>query len=337
MNQLNDQLLHVLTREGVLVKVSIHYWRGTKKLKPEDIGLKESQVSDRLISLGHKRLLPKEALSSLALVEGRAHAFVESNTFPFLNGLAHFVPNPRLQEVDEKLKELGKEFWKAKEDFLKQYADLRKSASAEWRTMAKKLVDDPDRLVAAIEASFPFPNQMDRFYGFEIQLFQISVPERLGVDLVSLADQQEVMQARQKAAQDAGLKIRRDVEVFVSDCVSSLREQTAQLCGDMLESIRTSETGVHQKTLNRLVRFIDQFKQMNFANDRAMEEMLEQVRRELLSKTAEEYRDSATARQHLVNGLTQLRQHASDLARQDATELVQRFGSLGVRKFNLAA
>ena len=106
MNQLNDQLLHVLTREGVLVKVSIHYWRGTKKLKPEDIGLKESQVSDRLISLGHKRLLPKEALSALALVEGRAHAFVESNTFPFLNGLAHFAPNPRLQEVDERLKEL---------------------------------------------------------------------------------------------------------------------------------------------------------------------------------------------------------------------------------------
>ena len=32
----------------------------------------------------------------------------------------------------------------------------------------------------------------------------------------------------------------------------------------MLTSIQTSEAGVHQKTLNRLVRFIDQFQQMDF-------------------------------------------------------------------------
>jgi hypothetical protein len=39
----------------------------------------------------------------------------------------------------------------------------------------------------------------------------------------------------------------------------------------------------------------------------------------------------------LVEGLTNLANHASNLARQDATELVQRFGQVGVRKFNLAA
>jgi hypothetical protein len=239
--------------------------------------------------------------------------------------------------VSEKLADLERDFWKAKEDFLKQYASLRKAASEEWRTMAEKLVADPDRLVAAIEASFPFPDQMDRYYGFDVQLFQISVPEKLGLDLVTMADQQEVMLARQKAAQEASSKIRLGVEGFVSDCVSSLREQTAHLCQEMLESIRTSETGVHQKTLNRLVHFIDQFKQMNFVNDRVMEDMLEQAKRELLSRTAEEYRDSSRARQHLVNGLQQLRQQASELAKQDATELVQRFGNLGVRKFNLAA
>ena len=62
----------------------------------------------------------------------------------------------------------------------------------------------------------------------------------------------------------------------------------------------------HQKTLNRLVRFIDQFKQMNFANDLEMERQLERVRMELLSKTAEEYRDRSTARNRLTAGLQQL-------------------------------
>ena len=335
--QTENNLLSVLTREGVLIKVSIRYWRGCKKLKPEDLGLKEKDVSDRLISLGHKRLLPKDALADLALVEGRAHALVEQNTFPFLNGLGHFLPNARLEEVTDKLKELENEFWEARNAFLQKYSSLRKDASAEWRNMATKLVADPEQLVRAIESSFPVINQMSKFYGFDVQLFQVSLPERLSRDALSVVEQREVMAARQKAAQEASNKIRTDVESFVADCVASLREQTAQLCEDMLHSINHSETGVHQKTLNRLVRFIDQFKQMNFVNDQQMEQQLESVRRELLSKTAEEYRDSKTARTRLVNGLNNLANAARDLAKQDATELVQRFGQMGHRKFNLAA
>jgi hypothetical protein len=337
MENNNNNLLSILTREGVLLKVSVSYWRGHKKLRPEDIGLETKDVSDRLISLGHKRLLPKDALANLALVEGRAHALVESNTFPFMNGLGHFLPNSKLAEVTEKLEELQKEFWAAKKAFLQKYSSLRESASKEWRKMAEKLVKDPDQLVATIEASFPYPDQMERYYGFDIQLFQIALPKHMSAELVSASEYQAVVEARQKAAQEASQKIRTGVESFVSDCVASLREQTAQLCEDMLSSINGCETGVHQKTLNRLVRFIDQFKSMNFANDTVMAQQLENVRKELLTKTAEEYRDSAIARARLKNGLSQLANQARNLARQDATELVQRFGELGRRKFNLAA
>lgn len=333
----NNDLLAVLTREGVLIKVSCRYWRGTKKLKPEDLGLKQDDVSDRLISLGHKRLLPKDALSDLSLVEGRAHALIEANTFPFLNGVAHFLPNARLEDVTSKLEQMQQEFWSAKQTFLSKYAGLRRDASKEWRRMAEKLVTDPDRLVVAIETSFPYPQHMDRYYGFDVQLFQIALPEKMETDLLSIAEHREVVSARQKAVQDASRKIRQDVESFVADCVASLREQTAQLCEDMLHSINHSETGVHQKTLNRLVKFIEQFKQMNFVNDTEMEQQLENVRKELLSKTAEEYRDSSRARNRLVNGLSALANQARELAKQDATELVQRFGQVGVRKFNLAA
>ena len=334
---MEPQLLPLLTREGVLVKVSVRFWRGCKKLKAEDIGLKSSDVSDRLISLGHKRLLPKESTQHLALLEGRAHALIEGNTFPFLNGVAHFLPNARLQEVTQRLAELETEFWQARDEFLRHYTALRQSASTEWRAMAQRLVKDPERLLATIEASFPLPQQMSRFYGFETQLFQVSVPESLDVDLITTAEQQQIIEARQQAVQEAGAKIRHDVQVFVSECVASLREHTATLCEEMLTSISTSETGVHQKTLNRLVRFIEQFKQMNFANDTEMDRQLERVRTELLSRSAEEYRDSSTACLRLTNGLQQLADHARQLAKQDAGELVERFGELGRRKFQLAA
>jgi hypothetical protein len=307
------------------------------KLKAEDIGLEKKAVSDRLICLGHKRLLPKEALAGLSLIEGRAHSMVEGNTFPFLNGLAHFLPNSRLSEVMGKLDELKEEFWAAKAQFLKKYASLRESASAEWREMAVKLVKDPERLVATIEASFPFPDRMERFYGFDVQMFQIAMPQHMAAELVTASERQAVVEARQRAAREASAKIHAGVETFVADCVASLREQTAQLCEDMLSSINNCETGVHQKTLNRLTRFIDQFKQMNFVNDSVMEQQLESVKRQLLSKTAEEYRDSATARRRLKEGLGQLATQARTLAQQDASEIVQRFGELGRRSFQLAS
>jgi hypothetical protein len=333
---MND-LLKVLTRQGLLLSVSVRYWRGCKKLRAEDLGLNPDSVCDRLISLGHKRLLPKEATSAMALIESRAHALVEGNTFPFLNGLAHFLPNPKLAEVSGKLKELESEFWKAKEQFISRYGALRESATDEWRAMASKLVSEPASLVATIEASFPTTSQMERFFGFDIQLFQIAAPERLGLDLLALGDQEKLIEARTQAAQKAAQKIRRDTEAFVADCVATLREQTAALCQEMLQSINTCETGVHQKTLNRLVRFIEQFKQMNFVDDREMERQLEVVREELLSRTAEEYRDNSNARNQLVTGLSQLRDTAKRLANQDAAEVVQRFGEMGRRKFHLAA
>ncbi len=332
-----SDLLPALTREGVLISVSVRYWRGCKKLKPEDLGLDGDKVSDRLISLGHKRLLPKEATASLSLIEGRAHALVEANTFPFLKGLAHYLPNARLSEVTGKLRSLEDEFWAAKESFIEHYGRLRESAALEWRQMAEKLVDDPARLVSAVEASFPLVQKMERFFSFETDLFQIAVPEKLGLELVNIADQQNIVAARQQASQEAAAKIRRDVESFAADCVASLREQTAKLCSEMLASINGSETGVHQKTLNRLVKFIEHFRQMNFLNDTEMEGQLERVRRELLSRTAEEYRDSATARKRLTQGLTQLGEEARRLAQADAKDLVQSFGEQGRRRFHLAA
>ena len=95
----NNRLLDALSCRGVLVNVSVRYWRARKKLNPEDLGLSADQVNARLISLGHKKLLPKDRLRSLALIESRAHALVEENTFPFLNGVARYLPKDRKSVV----------------------------------------------------------------------------------------------------------------------------------------------------------------------------------------------------------------------------------------------
>lgn len=333
----NTQLLDALTREGVLINVTVRYWRATKKLKPEDLGLNPDNVTDRLIHLGHKRLLPREKLEAFGLIESRAHSLIEGNTFPFLNGLGHFLPNAKLAEVTSKLESLRSQYREATTGFMARYGELREQAVAEWREAAVRLVTDPERLVAVIEASFPHADKMQRSFGFEVQLFQVKAPESLDLTLVSESQQQEIIEARDKAAREASEQIHQGAQTFLADCVASLREQTATLCEEMLQSMRSGKTGVHQKTLNRLIRFIDQFKQLNFVGDQQMESQLDRVRQEFLSRTAEHYRDDSSARNRLQQGLQGLADQARELARQDSKELVERFGAMGHRRFHLAA
>ena len=337
MNENNNHLLDVLTREGVLINVSVRYWRATKKLKAEDLGLDPDSVETRLISLGHKNLIPREALQTFALIEGRAHALVESNTFPFLNGLGHFLPNARLQETTDKLAQLEREFVAEKDSFLSQYSDTRDKALTEWREAATRLVSNPAKLVETIEESFPESWKMDRAFGFTVQLFQVQVPEKLKLSEVSIEQQQKVIHAREMAVQQAAEKINQGVETFISDCVASLRQQTAALCEEMLESMKSGKTGVHQKTLNRLVKFIDEFKTLNFVGDRELEEQLERMRQEFLGRTAEQYRDSDYYRRKLRDGLRNLADTARDMAQSGSNGLVEQFGQMGRRRFHMEA
>ncbi len=336
----NTDLLAALTREGVLIHASVRYPRFHKKLAPSDLGLSPEQVSERLVHLGHKRLLPKEALAGLALVESRTHALVEKGTFPFLGGLARFLPNGKLAEVREQLDEQRTCFHHAKENFLAAYRDLRDEALDEWQLAIRHLATSRDEaacLHEQIAASFPRREKLADKFAFEVQLFQIAVPGDLGMELVSFAEQQEVRRARHEAAESAARQIHEGVEGFVGECVAELRRQTAQLCEEMLVSMRSGRTeGVHQRTLNRLVKFIDDFRSLNFAGDDEMERQLERVRSELLTRTAEDYRSSPSAVRSLEAGLSELRDQARELANQDARELVERFGQMGRRKLQLA-
>lgn len=335
--QQNEQLLEMLSQEGVLINVSVRYWRAAKKLKPEDLGLDLQVIASDLISLGHKKLLKKDALRPFSLIESRAHALIEANTFPFLGGLGHFLPNAKLEEVTSQLDRLEREFEEARDTFVENYADVREAAFREWESVAASLVADPERLLGTIHASFPRRDQVQQRFGFSTYLFQVATPQEISLELITAGDQLAMARAREQAAAKAAQAIREGAEGFITDCVASLRQQTAQLCDEMLKSMHSGTSGVHQRTLNRLVRFIDQFKAMNFVGDRQMEEQLDQVRREFLSRSAEEYRDDAFARQRLQAGLQGLAKTATDLAHQDSRDLVGQFGRMGQRRFHLAA
>ena len=332
MNPQNQPLLDAICRRGVLVSTSVRYWRGCKKLAPEDLGLDPSTVSDRLIQLGHKRLIPREALSRFALIESRTHALVEAASFPFLGGIARFVPNPRLADVSGRLAGLREEFRDETLAFVADYTPLRDRALAEWRGASHQLVGS-ERLLHTIEQSFPPADSIENRFAFETRMFQVAAPDSIRLEVVEGVQQMEVAEERRRIADEASRKLRGDLDGFIRESVTALRQETARLAREVLATIEGSETGVHQRTLNRLSSFIENFRSLNFAGDRELEATLEQFRRDLLTRSAEDYRGSGGAMRDLTTGLDRLRESAVRLARGDAGDVLSRFGRMGVRHF----
>jgi len=333
-----NQIIDALTREGVLYNVTVRYWRAARKLKPEDLGLADGRVNSRLISLGHKRLLPKEALAPFALIESRVHAAVQRASFPFLGGIARFVPNANLEALTTELALLQHEFDEETGTFLARYTELREESMAEWRDAARALGVEVEEFVARIGALFPSGHDIRDRFRFASHAYQITVPESAGLNEIEAGDQMAVARARAEVARTAAERLAAGTREFVADCVQTLRNGTAVICDEMIESMRSGKTdGVHQRTLNRLVRFIDEFERLNFAGDLELEELLEETRRTLLSRTAEEYRDDDSARRALQSGITRLADEARALMQDDPREIVERFGRLGVRRFALEA
>ena len=328
----NQTLLDGICRRGVLVSTSVRYWRGCKRLNPEDLGLDPAHVSDRLIQLGHKRLIPRDALQAFALIESRVQSTVESSSFPFLGGIGRFVPNARLADLTDRLEKLRDEFREATLEFVAGYSPLRENAMAEWREAALNLNGSAERLIATIEQSFPPAGDIAKRFGFETRLFQIAAPDSIRLEVVDGMEQFEVAEDRRRIADDASRRLQSDIDGFIRESVASMREETARLAEEVLATINGSENGVHQRTLNRLTTFIDSFRTLNFAGDQQLEQTLERFRRDLLGRSAEDYRNNSGAMTSLTDGLSRLRETAVQLARSDAREVISRFGQMGTRR-----
>lgn len=330
-NNSSIPLLEAVCKRGVLISTSIRYWRGCKRLNAEDLGLDPNQVSDRLIQLGHKRLIAREALSDFSLIESRTHATVEGSSFPFLGGIARFVPNPRLGGVNSSLDKLREEFDEAKDRFIANYSPMRDKAMTEWREAARHLNGSAEHLIATIEQSFPPAGDIGKRFSFDVQMFQIAAPENIRLEVAEGLAQFEVADDRRRIAEEATRRLQTDLNGFIRESISALRQETAKLAGDVLATIDESKTGVHQRTLNRLATFIESFRSLNFAGDQQLESTLDRFRRDLLHRSAEEYRNDPGAMASLTDGLNRLRENAVQLVRDDARDVIARFGQMGRR------
>ena len=325
-------LLELVTKSGVLISLRVRYWRAHKMLKPEDVGMAPTDVNRDLVSLGHKKLIPPEYIQPFSLIEGRARAAIENATFSFM-GVGRFLPNRRLPETQAVLRNLKEKFAEEYAKFHNQFDKMRTEALALWRENAPKLSDTPEALVAAVAASYPEASALRRHYEFEWQTYQVAPPENVDAQLLSDADALEIAEARNRVVEDARGKMAMGVERSLQEIVTQMREQTATMVTEVLETMRTGSTnGVHQKTLDRMRNFINWYRSMNFMDDQQLTAQLNSLEQQFLSRTADDYRHDEKSLADLTTGLTAMRDHARHLVESDVHDVIARFGAMGNRR-----
>ena len=313
-----------------------HPWRQVRPLHgPPDLRLNHQSPAQPLV-----KRLPEHSRVSVTEdsgVENRAHRRGQriallTDDFQRLEHCLVKNQHRWLTELTDRLEELRNEFNKAMLDFVAGYSPLRESALAEWREAARNLNGSAENLIATIEQSFPPAGEITKRFAFETRLFQIAATDSIRLEVAEGMEQLEVANDRRRIAEDASRRLQADLNGFIRESVAAMREATARLATEVLATIDGSENGVHQRTLNRLTTFIDSFKSLNFAGDQQLEATLEKFRRDLLTRSAEDYRNDKGTMASLTEGLTRLRENAVQLARSDAREVLSRFGQMGARK-----
>ena len=164
-----------LMREGVLVSLHIGRWRAKTRLSWHDLGIELEEEADRelqkIVDLGHKKLLPASLLKELDAIESAARKWLEKKAVRTYWGF--FVPVTAYVEWKEINEEHRSRYFAVRDRIVRDYQALVAEVVAGYRVAAQGAY----RRLKALhpEALERFPN-VDAFVEAFVQGIQVHIP-----------------------------------------------------------------------------------------------------------------------------------------------------------------
>ncbi len=191
-----------LMQEGILVNLHIGRWRAKTRLTWSDLGIGLDKENDKelqkIISLGHKKLLPTAILKELDAIESAARKWLEKKAFRTHWGF--FIPATAYPEWKEKNEEYRERYFAARDDLLRNYDQIIQDVLDGYRLAAHGAYDrlkvlHPEHLerfanqkafvkafIQGIQAHLQPANFIGNSFYFEIGLRYIPLPSLLAED-----------------------------------------------------------------------------------------------------------------------------------------------------------
>jgi hypothetical protein len=269
--------------DGKLVNIHIGMWGMSYNLTEEDIKL-DNKLPDT-IKLGKKMLIKPAVYNKFKNIEQKIRKYLYVNSFDFpLVSQAHFVPKAKYLEVYTTLDKMRVEFIQMADEFVEKYEDYKKEAIAYYQEH-KDTVSVED-----LEKYYPSAaNVRSKFY-FDIVSFEIALPtEFKELNLQDEIDREIAgNEAKRKALEGYKTEYSKQITThmakindFVGEVTATLRTKIVEHCSTALQKINKKEV-VSESSIRTLLKHIQEFRDMNFVDDKAVEAELAKVERLLV-------------------------------------------------------
>ncbi|MBA3822503.1 MAG: hypothetical protein H0X24_01210 [Ktedonobacterales bacterium] len=301
-----------LARRGVIVTLSIRRWRAQTSLRFDDLGMTIDdatirQVLATIMTLGQKRLLPRDRRLKLEQAEAEGRRILEKHSFATPWG--RFVPVTAYFRWKEENQRCQGAYFALRDALVADYAGIVAEVMAQYRVAAshayavlcqttpdtEAVYGAEDAYIAAfcdqIRAHIPSAEAIAATFAYTTSFAYIDVPLNEGIvepavalpslEVGRIPDPAE-LQERQLLAMNrevlGDLRSRKTAEVdrFLTDLVTQLRGLIYEVATDVLTSMQRNQKLARGST-RQLKRLITQISQLNFYGDADVERMLDRL------------------------------------------------------------
>lgn len=272
MNTNSENVLDNLFLHGTMFDLTIRVWQARKNAQTffEDLGISGQAWQDHLLVGTQVKFIDDEIRKSFREHELRARSWLNRNSLPFVN--LRFVPYSALQTLlsgdteNEKdgLIALKNSFDASVKAFLddfdnirQKYIDAMSTKKEEYRAILEKVYPQKDDVA-------------DKFF-FGWQMFDIRVPN--SADSAATETNVDDVLAHQKALAQTVQQLQQQSLSFVEDSVGILRNNIVDALGQF-NKVLTSNGSVKTSSISAVKKAIQNFRELNFANDKSLEQIL---------------------------------------------------------------
>lgn len=303
-------------QDGKLVNIHIGMWGMSYNLEEGDIKL-DNKLPDT-IKLGKKMLIKTAVYNKFKNVEQKIRKYLYTNSFEFpLVSQAHFVPKTKYMEVYRRLNEYRTEYLAMVDEFLEKYEDYKKEA-LEFYQQHKDTVD-----IQNLESYYPSLAAVKKKFYLDIVSFEIALPAAFAELNLQDEIQREVThnEEKQVASRRYQEEYKKQINThmakindFVGEVTSTLRTKIVEHCTVALNKINKKEV-VSEANIRTLLKHIQEFREMNFVDDKAVEAELSKVEN-LISgdKDFSKDKDAIAVLQRHLNGVVSEAKALTDVA-----------------------
>lgn len=279
----------------VAVQLSRKMWQGNNRLEGDEIGLDMSKLTPEvkeIVTLGHKKMYPKEWRDTFTGIYMKAYHYLQSNSLPFISDHIRAVPKAKLAEVAGKLEGYQKEYLEAKEAFKANYEFIKNKWEAKYR----------GPMWDSMAGFYPRLEELDKKFDLYWNIFEVTSATYSATSVA------EVQVAYRRAKEELNRRLGEMVEESITYLRAKARETVANLRDRLVEG------RIIRNDTIEAVRNVEQwFSELNIFGDVEIESQLKSLREALRGVDSSDLKEDASLNTSIIGLADAVIKSASEL------------------------